>query len=446
MLILLSIQSNLNAQKILDKVIAKIGGELILFSEIEEQFSLVSQRQGGEIPDEARCEIVQNQIITKLILNQSRLDSIEVSDIEVEAQLDARFEQILKYMQDDESQFVAYYGQSIAETKEQFREDLKNQLLVERMQASIVADATVTPNEVKEFFGSIPKDSLPYFNSEVEVAEIVYPPKLNDEQKAIAQNKLAEIRAEIVAGGNFEELAKKHSDDPGSGQLGGDLGWQRRGTFVPEFEAAAYNLEIGEMSDLVESQFGFHLLRLEGRRGNSVNVKHILIKPEITKEDLNKAANVLDSLKNLLNIDSLSFSKAVKKFSDENEQSYSNDGFMLNPSTGNTFFEIKDLDPDVYFTLDTMEINQVSSPIEYRAPTGEVSYKIVKLISRTNPHSANLEQDYSKIRTACLEQKKGKFVNDWVLDKIDETFIEIDPSYNVCPNLQALLYNEDDLK
>ncbi len=433
-----SITTNAQTGKVLDKVVAKVGGELILFSDIEEQFSQVSQQQGGQLPDAARCEILQNQIITKLMLNQSRLDSIIVGPEEVEAQLDARFERILAYMQNDESQFVAYYGQSIAETKEQFREDLEDQILVERMQSSVVAAASVTPKEVKEFFNSIPQDSLPYFNSEVEVSEIVYPPKVNEEQKEIARKKLEGIRDEILAGGSFEELAKKHSDDPGSGRAGGDLGWQRRGTFVTEFEAAAYNLEIGEYSEIIETMFGFHFMRLEGRRGNSVNVRHILIKPEITNEDLDRAKTVLDSISNLLNIDSLSFSRAVKKYSNEDEQSYSNDGFMLNPSTGNTFFEIKDLDPDIYFTLDTMDINQVSGPIEYRTPAGEISYRIIKLISRTNPHTANLTQDYSKIREACLEQKKGKFINDWVLDKLKETYIDIDPSYMVCPNLQDL--------
>jgi len=425
--------------KILDKVVAQVGGELILFSDVEEQFSQVSQQQGGNIPDEARCDILQNQIITKLLLNQSRLDSIEVGPDEVEAQLDARFERILAYMQNDETQFVNYYGQSIAETKEEFREDLENQILTERMQSSIVLAASVTPKEVKEFFHSIPKDSLPYFNSEVEVAEIVYPPKVNEEQKRIAREKLADIRDQILAGGSFEELAKKYSDDPGSGRAGGDLGWQRRGSFVTEFEAAAYNLEIGEYSEIVETTYGFHFMKLEGRRGNSVNVRHILIRPEITNEDFDRAKAVLDSIGTLLNIDSLSFSRAVKKFSSEDEQSFSNDGYMLNPATGNTLFEIKDLEPDVYFTLDSMEINQVSGPIEFRTPAGEVSYRIVKLISRTAPHTANLKEDYSKIREACLEQKKGKFINDFVLKKMKETYINIDEDYMVCPNLQSMI-------
>ena len=444
-LILLMLSSNpgLQAQRILDKVIAKVGGEFILFSELEEQFSMINQQQGGNLPVETRCELLQNQVVTKLLLNQSKLDSIVVGPDEVEAQLDARFERILAYMQGDESQFVAYYGQSIAETKEQFREDLENQILVERMQANIVMAASVTPKEVKKFFNSIPKDSLPYFNSEVEVAEIVYPPQVNDEQKKIAKDRLIAIKERHLAGESFEELAKNNSDDPGSARAGGDLGWQKRGTFVPEFEATAYNLEEGELSEIIETEFGFHLLRLEGRRGNNIHASHILIKPEITREDLKLAESFLDSLSQELNKDQAGFSAAVKKHSSEDEQSYSNDGFMINPLTGNTFFEIKDLEPDIYFTLDTMEINQVSGPIEFRTQAGEVNYRIIKLLSRTDPHTANLEQDYSKIREAALEQKKSTFINEWVIEKIDDTFIEIDPAYQGCPNLQQILVETD---
>jgi len=440
-LLLLSIGVNAFAQDnmVLDKVITKVGGELILLSDLEQEFALVNQQQGGVLPPEARCEILQNQIVTKLLLNQSRLDSIEVGAEEVEAQLEARIAQILNYMNGDEKQFEAYYGQSINAVKEEFREDLESQLRVERMQGQIVTNASVTPREVKKFFQNIPKDSLPYFNSEVELAEIVYPPKVNDEELEIARAKLVSYRDEILGGAAFEELAKKYSDDPGSARVGGDLGWQRRGTFVPEFEAAAYNLEEGEMSEIIKTEFGYHLLRLEGRRGNTVKVKHILVTPEITGDDLTAANNILDSLRIAITADSLTFSRAVKRFSDENEQSFTNDGFMINPKTGNSFFEIKDLDPDIYFVLDTLTIGQISSPIEFRTPKGEVSYRIVKLISRTSPHTANLDQDYSKIRMAALEQKKGKFVNDWVLDHISDTFIEVDQGYHGCPNLQQIL-------
>ena len=233
-------------RRVIDKVVGKVGNELILLSEVEDQFDLMRQQRGA-IEDKARCNIVEGLLTQNLLLNQARLDSIAVSEEEVEAQLDARIERILTYMNNDVNQFRNYYGQGINEVKEQFRDDLKNKLLIERMQASIMESITVTPSEVKIFFGKIPKDSLPYFNSEVETAEIVYKPKINDEEKSKAIKLLEEIRDRIINGGeDFAELATKYSQDPGSGKRGGDLGWQRRGTFVPEFEAAAYGLEKGE--------------------------------------------------------------------------------------------------------------------------------------------------------------------------------------------------------
>ncbi len=418
----------------IDKVIGKVGSELLLLSEVEEQFAL-SATQNPNVPPSARCNIVDAMLANKLLLNQAKLDSIEVSDEDVETQLNARIDRILTYMNGDISQFEAYYGQSINQVKEQFRDDLRGQILTDRMRGQIMKDVTVTPSEVKAFFSAIPKDSLPYFNSEVEISEIVYSPKVNAEEKQKAIDKLKEIRRRIVEGGeDFATLAQKFSDD-GSARGGGDLGWTRRGKFVPEFEAAAYNLEQNEISDVVESEFGFHLIQLLERRGNSIHVRHILIKPEITEADLEKARVYIDSVRQLIVKDSLSFSIAVKRFSDKNTQSYNNDGRLVNPSTGNTFFEVGDLDPDIYFTIDTMQVGSVSASFEFKNQIGEPQFRIAKLQSRTAPHRASLALDYFKIQQAAIESKKNEYINEWVLDKIDNTFVAIDPMYNGCPSL-----------
>ena len=413
-------------REIIDKVVATVGGELVLLSELEEQISLL-EAQNGVLPDGARCNIMDQILASKLLLNQAKLDSIEVTDDEVEAQLDARIERILGFMNGDVKQFEDYYGQTIGEVKAQFREDLKNQILVDRMRGQVMTNISVTPSEVKTFFNSIPQDSLPYFNSEVEVGEIVYKPVINEEERAKAINKLEELRKEIVENGaDFAELAGKHSDDLGSARAGGDLGWAKRGKFVPEFEAAGFNLEQNEISDIVESVFGFHLIQMLERRGNSIRLRHILIKPEITDADLELAREHLDSVRLLLLNDSMSFSVGVKRFSNEDVQSYTNDGSMVNPVTGNTFFEIGDLEPDIYFTIDTMEVDGISAPFEYRDPTGETYYRIVKLQSRTKPHRANLKQDYSKIKQAAIDAKQNEYIAEWVKDRVDATYIDID--------------------
>jgi peptidyl-prolyl cis-trans isomerase SurA len=422
-------------RQVLDKMVATVGGEITLLSEVEEQYSYAKSQRNGAVPPEARCMMVEQILVNKLLLNQAKLDSIEVKEDEVETQLTARIERILSYMNNDLKQFEEYYGQTVNEVREQFREDLRNNLLIERMRTKIMNDVTVTPSEVKDFFRRIPKDSLPYFSSEVEVGEIVYKVPINKEQRRITLSKLEDIRKRIVEGKeDFAVLAQKFSDD-GSARGGGDLGWAKRGKYVTEFEAAAYKLEDNEVSPVTETQFGFHIIQMLGRRGNSIHVRHILIRPEITDDDIETGKRHMDTVRTLLLKDSISFSRGVKKFSDKNVQSFNNDGRMVNPGSGNTFFEVGDLDPDVYFAIDTMKINSISKPIEFRDEGGDYFYRLVKLMSRTTPHKANLAQDYAKIQKAAIESKRNEIVNKWVEERIRKTFIIIDRQYEGCANL-----------
>ena len=415
--------------QVIDRVIATVGGELLLLSELEEQLALYSSQEGRPVTPEIRCGVLENLLTTKLLVNQAKLDSVEVTDAELEGQLDARFERILGLMNNDLNQFEAYYGQTVSEVRAQFRDDLRNQLLSERMRGEIVANARITPAEVKAFFAKIPKDSLPYFNSEVELRELVYRPKVNEEQRAVALAKIEELRRRIVdEGADFAAVARANSAD-GSAQAGGDLGMAARGTFVPPFEAAAYRLEVDEVSDVVETQFGFHLIQLLERRGNRIHTRHILIKPKLVASDFARAERVLDSLRQQIVADSLLFRNAVSSFGDDKVQSYSNGGRMSNPASGSTFFEIADLDPVAFFAVDTLEVGDVTGPVRFDPPGGaDPFYKIFQLDSRTVPHQASLALDYSKIRTAAVESKKSEILTDWVRRTIASTFVQIDRS------------------
>ena len=436
-------QIGFSQKVVLDKVISKVGGELVLLSELEEQFAYAASQQGGNIPPEARCVLLEQILAQKLLLNQSRLDSIEVGDEEVETQMNARFDRILQMMGGEISQFEAFYGQSIPQAKETMREELKNQLLTDRMRSQVLNSITVTPAEVKTFFAKIPKDSLPYFSSEVEVREIVMAPKVNAEQDRIAREKLEELRTRIIEGGeDFSDLARKHSDDPGSARQGGNLGFTKRGSFVPEFEAAAYNLEDKGISKIVKSEFGYHLIQLLERRGNSINTRHILIKPEITEADLDLTISRLDSVRALVAADSITFSVAVKRYSNDKVQSYNNDGIIVNPQSNNGIFEQGDLDTDIYFTIDTMNVGDISAPFQYLDPRGEPYFRIILLQSRTAPHIASLEQDYAKIQKAAVNEKKSQFISEWVDQKIEATFIDIDKDYQGCPTLAKWMKGE----
>jgi peptidyl-prolyl cis-trans isomerase SurA len=417
-------------KKTIDEVVATVGSEVVFLNEIEEQFNYVAEKQPNTPPN-FRCEVLQNIIIQKLLVNQAKLDSVEVGAEEIENQLGARVERLLTYFNQDQAALEEYYGMTIDRIKENMRTDMESQLLAERMQGQILGSVTVTPAEVKEFYKNIPKDSLPYFNSEVELRELVIKPIVNEIEKEKARARAADLRKQIMEGADFAELAKKYSDDPGSGREGGNLGWMKRGSFVSEFEATLYNLEKDQVSELVETEFGFHIIQLQGRRGNIVQSRHILIKPEITAADLASVAG-------LIRKDSLSFSLAVKRFGDKNTQSFNNDGRMTNPNSGNTFFELADLDFEIYSAVEGMPINGISKAIESKEPTGDKFYRIVSLQSRTKPHKADLKTDYNRIQTAALEQKKAGFTEKWMRDKLTNTYLDVAPRFVKCSNVQAL--------
>ncbi|MCS6929317.1 MAG: peptidylprolyl isomerase [Saprospiraceae bacterium] len=424
---------------LIDKVAATVGGEVVLLSEVQEQVAYARQQNPKLGPDYA-CVVLQNLLVQKLLVHQAKIDSVLVKDEEVENQLDARIERLRSYFNQDDKAIEEYYGQTITQIKDQMREDMRNQMLAERMQQEITKKITITPAEVRDFFNQIPPDSLPFFNAEVEIRELVYKPPVNAEEKARAQAQAEQLRRRIVEKGeSFAELAKRYSDDPGSAAQGGDLGWQKRGSFVPEFEAAVYKLEPGQVSPVVETEFGFHIIQLIERRGNLVHARHILIKPEITEDDLQKAVAKLDSIRNLILEGKLTFSEAVKTYGDKNTASYNNDGRVANPRTGNTFFEVGDLDTNIFFAIDELKVGDISKPTPFRAPDGSRYYRLILLESRSKPHKADLRQDYNKIQAAALEQKKNHYIEQWMLKRLRRTHVTIDPIFQHCPNLQEII-------
>ena len=428
---------------VLDRIIAKVGNDYVLHSEIEERVSLWKQKQ-GELPEGARCTFLEEMLVTNLLVHHARIDSLEVPDEEVEKQLNRRFDNILGMMGNDIRQFEEYYGMTVSQSKEFMRADLRKQMNAEKMQNTIIEGIRVTPAEVKAYFNKIPRDSLPYFNSEVEIAEIVFKPQVSDSARAAALAKIRMIQDSIARGADFGEMARRYSDDRGSGSQNGRLGRSPRGSFVPEFEAVAYQLSKGEISDVVETEFGFHLIRLEERLGNVIDVSHILIRPAITDNDLEKAENRLMEIRALITTDSIPWLDAVRLYSDSKAQSYSNGGRVTNPNTGNTFFETSELDPDVFFATDSIDVGDVTVPLSFRTQTGDVIFKLIQLQSRTPPHRASLQQDYSKIRNAARQSKRNVAFNKWIEERITNTYILVDGVYEGCENLQR--WNIEDIR
>jgi len=430
-------QAQVANHTVVDKVIGVLGDEIILLSELEKQVAYLAQQQKTALPPNAKCLMLDNILTEKLLVHQAKVDSIEVSEDEVKTQIDARIDRILGMMGNSVSQFIDYYGQTPAEMKDFMADDMKNQLLAERMRQKIIDGATIRPSEVIAFYNKIPKDSIPFFNSEVEYSELVYKPVVNQAAKDEAYVKLSKIRKDIIDKKvTFEEMAKAHSDDLGSGKQGGDLGWQKRGTFVTEFEAAAYNLSDNEISPIIETQFGYHIIQLLGRRGNLIHVRHILIKPVFSESDYMAAVAKLDSIRDDILAKKITFEEAVRKYSDKEQQSYSNGGRVMNPYTGNTLFEISDLDFNVYFALDSLEPGDISKPVEFLTEAGEKFYRLLKLNTRTEPHRATLKTDYSKIQQAALNTKKSEIIADWVKDKVGSVYVRLDPNFRDCPELK----------
>ncbi|MFT4533275.1 MAG: peptidyl-prolyl cis-trans isomerase SurA, partial [Saprospiraceae bacterium] len=333
-----------------------------------------------------------------------------------------------------------YYGASVVEMKERYRDDQKQQILAERMQMKLINSVTITPAEVQQFYDAIPKDSLPFLDSEVELGELVIKPQVNDAQKKIAREKLERIREKIISGEKtIEEMALKYSMDPGSGARGGDLGFAKRGSYVPEFEATVFGLKQDELSDVIETEYGFHIIKMLERRGNSVRARHILIKPDITETDNQKASDLLDSVRTLILADSITFQVAVKRFSDKKAESYNNNGRIKNRATGNNFFRTEELEYDEYIEIIDMKPGDLTSVLDSKDFVGERQYRILQLQSITEPHQANLKQDYSKISQFAKEGKKSEYFSTWVEEKMKETFIELNPIYGNCDSLKQYL-------
>ncbi|MEL6122804.1 MAG: peptidylprolyl isomerase [Bacteroidota bacterium] len=424
---------------IIEKIIAKVGTENIFYSEVQELYQYAVAQTGSADPA-IQCDILEQLIARKLLIDQAKLDSIIVSEIEVEAEVQRRLDYILQQMGGDEERFYQYYNQSIADKREEMREPTREMMLEQRIQGTLISDVEITPKEVVAFFDKIPVDSLPFLSAEVEIAEISIPTRISEENMMKAREKIEEVRRRIVEDGeSFQELASIFSDDPGSAARGGDLGWAKRGSYVPEFEATAFNLEQGEISEVIQTQFGYHFLELLERRGNNIHIRHILVKPEVTPEDVASTISYLDSIKAKIFQDTIPFEVAVKLYSDEETQSYSNAGRLINTQTGDTFWETSQLPHQIFFATEGIAVDSISEVIEMKDQRGERIFKLVQLQSRTKPHRASLETDFAKIKQYAKESKKNEYFNTWMDEKIASTYISIIPEFRGCPNLGSFL-------
>jgi peptidyl-prolyl cis-trans isomerase SurA len=412
-----------------DKIIAKVDNYIVLKSELERAYQDYITN-GGSPSQEARCQYLAILIRNKLMVAKAEIDSVIIEESQVESNLQRRFDLILGQYGGSQQQIEAAYGKTIEQIKADIYDQVKEQMVVQRMQEEITKDITVTPAEVKRFFNKIPADSIPYLSAEVEVAQIVRVAKVSDKQKNETKRELTAIRDRILRGEDFATLAKKYSADPSVVANGGDMGFVGRGMMVPEFEAMCFKLKPGEISMPVESDFGFHIIQLIERRGNEYHSQHILMSPSPSEQDLADAKSYLDSIRTLVLNDSITFQQAAKDFSDD-VQTKSEGGFFADPD-GGTFVSVNELDPVVFFNIDTMKVGSISRPVAYRTDQQKDAVRIFLYKSRIPPHEASLKDDWSKIESFTLNEKKNRVLFKWFEKARQDVFINIDPTYDYC--------------
>ncbi|PCI94002.1 MAG: peptidylprolyl isomerase, partial [Flavobacteriales bacterium] len=414
---------------VIDKVVAVVGGNIILKSDLESQ--IVSLRAQGVLIDEnARCELLEELLFQKLLLHQAGIDSLTVSEAELESEIDRRMNYFIAQI-GSEKQLEEYYKKSILEIKEEFRVILKEQMVSQRMQGKITSSIEVTPKEVKTYFNGLNQDSIPTIESEVEYAQILFNAKESEAEKKEAYDKINAFRERIVNGESFSTLAILYSEDEGSAKNGGELGFMGRAELVPEFSLLAFKLKNKAVSEIIETKFGYHIMELVERRGQKVKVRHILVKVNVGEGQIEKAKNLADSVYNLLETDTLTFEELAAKYSDD-EQTKKSRGLVVNPQTGTSIFDIDQVNPQVYYSIDKMNIGGVSKPVPSQAQDGRKGYRIIKLITKTEPHKATFEADYSKVQNAALADKQNKATKKWTVSKMKNTYIKMDDEYKAC--------------
>jgi len=416
--------------KVLDGIIAVVGSSPILQSEVEAKRV---QAKMDSIKFE-KCTALEDLLYQKLLLAQAIKDSVEVTDEQVEEELDRRLRYYINQFGSIKA-FEEFYGKSMEKFKEEFRDELKEVLLVQKMQMKVTDGITISPSEVKSFFDAIPKDSIPLINAQIEVGHIVKKPKINPELKKYAKEKLESIRKDIISGTkDFATAAILYSEDPGSASKGGLYEHMQRGSFLSEFDAVAFRMKEKEVSEVFETDYGYHILMVDARRGEEIDVRHILIIPQPSPEDMVKAKTFLDSIADLVRKDSISLTEAASRFSDDEETKLSG-GLIANPYTGSTKFEMDQLsqiDPNLIFTIDKLKTGELSAITLTQTRDGKQAYHVLYVKSRTEPHRANMKDDYQLIQDEALAEKKNKAVNDWIKKKLTTTYVHVSDEYKNC--------------
>lgn len=419
--------------QVLDKVIAIVGKNPLLLSEVETNLLQEKEKAGG-LPENARCKVFEDLLFQKLLLSQADRDSITVTDSELDAELSKRINYYVG-MLGSEEKFEAFYGKRISVFKEELRDDVKDQMLAQKMQQKVTGDVKLTPSEVRNYFNTLDADSFPLINSELEIGHLVKKPPVTDEAKAEVRSQLEKYRQRVLNGESMSVICALYSEDPGSAKNGGRYEAVMRGTMVPEFEAVAFRLKAGEVSEIFQTTYGLHFIQLISRKGEVLDLRHILMSPKISQLDIYNAKQQLDSIRTLITEGKISFADAVFKYSDDAD-TRQNGGAIVNPGTASTKWQLEELgqmDQNLVFMFENqMHVGDVSPVIQYVGPDAKQGWRIMYLKSRSEPHKINFKDDYTKLLGMATYDRQKSLITAWIAKKSKTTYIKPSDEFSSC--------------
>ena len=423
-----------------DKIIATVGDKIVLKSEIDNSISDM-QRQGIAVPENGNCLLLEQALGIKALVVQAEKDSLPICDDEIDAEIDNKIRYFIQqYQSKDVLEQVA--GKTVYQLKEDMRQNFREQKLAQSMRNKIVDEIRITPSEVKAYYDKIPKDSLPFYESQVEIGQVVIYPKPSRDLETYAIDQLKEFKTQVESGSKkFETLALLYTDDPGSKETGGKYDINRNEKqWDPVFLAKAFSLKEGQISTVFKTRFGYHIIQMISRSGDDATIRHILKIPQVSSIEIKQAKDRLDSVRATLIAGNLKFGEAVAKYSDDESSKFT--GGRIPGKDGGTFLNIDQLDKDVVLMLKDLKIGQYSQPTEFADEKGKKGVRIVELITRTEPHRQNLKDDYNKVAVQALEEKKNGALEKWFNQKIPTYYINISPEYQSCSEMKKWMVGQ----
>lgn len=434
-MIIVGVVAQAQPRQVVDGIVAVVGKTIIRHSDIEQAYTQVRLHQGIQNAQVERCKLLENMLVSKMLIHKGMIDSVEVSDDRVEKEVD-RYLKAAVLQAGGKDKLREVFNYSYDELHDQYFDIIHDRMMSQQVEYELTENVNVTPAEVSEFFAQYNADSLPEIPTQYEVSEIVIEPTISEAERDRVRDELNQLRERILKGENFSMLAKLYSQDPGSASKGGELGFFGRESMVAEFESAAFALKPGEVSPIVETQFGFHIIQLIERRGNTINVRHILMQPKTSSEDLLRARITLDSLAQEIRQGKITFEDAAKRYSDG--ASKNQGGAVTNPYEGSSRFD-KETFNQLYpgIGIVAMDEGEVSNATAFTTTENKQAYCLVKLTKKIPSHKANLVDDYDRIYNAALQSAKTKKLYDWCNRMVRTTYVRISDEYKDCPDFQV---------